>query len=89
MKATIALLTIACLCLGCGSNKTINGTHYETKGLFTQDEKDPCIRYHIVTGNVFWAILLSEMLFIPTVILLGWALWEPVEIKKHCEKGKP
>jgi hypothetical protein len=67
---------MAMLLAGCAERQNINGTVYTPKGVFTQDEKDPNIKYRVCAENVFWCIIFSESIIIP-VWLIGWELWEP------------
>lgn len=78
---------ILILCLmfsfGCADDKTINGRHYETYGLFNVDEaKDRCVNYTISIGNVVWSIILIETIFMP-VYFIGYSLYEP-SAQKEC-----
>jgi len=58
---------------------------YKTKGIFTQDEKDPCIKYSLIAGNVAWAIIFFGTAVAP-VYFFGFSLWEPARVKSECEK---
>lgn len=73
------LLVIAMLfgLFGCGTDKVINGVEYETKGLFTLDEKDPNIQYKVIVGNVIWGILLIESVVFP-IYFFGFSMYEAV-----------
>lgn len=89
MKKIFSLLMIvSILLISCGSDKDIyfvNEKTAETKiytfkqyGLFDKDEiKNDKIEYKIIVGNVVWAILLCETLFVPFIII-GWYLYEPI-----------
>jgi len=83
MKKIIAMLLIISLLFvvtGCGSDKKINGVWFETKGLVTNGEKNPCVHYDVIWGNVFWSVVLSEMIIFP-IYFVGWSIFEP----KHEE----
>lgn len=88
MKKIMAAVLALFLCfatVGCGSDMTINGRTYETKGLISQNEKDPCVRYRTIVGNVVWGIILVETLIAP-VYFFGFSLWEPAGLKPECVK---
>ena len=77
-KKLVALMVVVCLAFaGCASSKKINGTYYDTEGLATLDNKDPCIHYDFVIGNLIWSIILFETIIAP-VYFLGWSIYEPV-----------
>ena len=88
MKKFLCLMALVMFTLtatGCGSDKQINGTWYETKGLATLDDKHPCVHYSFIVGNLVWSsIILSKTLVAP-VSFIGWSLYEPVgEKTKGC-----
>jgi hypothetical protein len=75
---SIALVSTMLLS-GCGNDKTIDGKHYDTYGLFNQEStRDPKIMYEVSAGSVIWAIILSETIIVP-VYIIGWDLWQPVK----------
>lgn len=81
------LITIICLCLfiaACASDKNINGKEYNAYGIFTQDEKNECVVYHLSPGSIFWSIVLCETIVVP-VLIVGFDLWEPVKVKENCK----
>lgn len=87
-KAIAALVGVALLLGACADSKTINGVTYEPYGLVTSGEKqNPNIKYRIVWGNVFWAVVLSETVVAP-IYFVGWSLYEPVaEVDPNAPKG--
>lgn len=81
------LILITILLIGCADNKVIGGKEYVTYGLFNANEfKDPCIRYSLSKGNVVWGIVLFETVLVP-VYMVGFSLWEPVEMIEPCSMG--
>jgi hypothetical protein len=78
-KRVIAAVAGLALALSaCADSKTINGVTYEPYGLVTAGSKqNPNIKYNIVWGNVFWAVVLSETVVAP-IYFVGWSLYEPV-----------
>lgn len=77
-KAIAAVVGMALLLGACADSKTINGVTYEPYGLVTQGDKaNPNIKYKIVWGNVFWAVVLSETVVAP-IYFVGWSIYEPV-----------
>lgn len=83
MKKTIAILIITGILSGCGSSKTIDGITYDTYGFINKDNvRDPSVQYRVITGNVVWAIILSESIAFP-IYFLGFSLFEPT-----CKKPK-
>lgn len=83
MKRFMSMLLVIVMffsLIGCGSDKVINGVEYETKGLFTLDEKSPDIQYKVIVGNVIWGILLIETVIFP-VYFFGFSMYEPVGLK--------
>ena len=79
MKILIVLL-LSMMLVSCAHKRYINGKIYESKGIFTMDERDSNIKYRLYVGNVVWACILSESIVAP-VIICGWYLWEPVYAK--------
>lgn len=77
MKKLVAILLISCFLIGCASSKQINGTYYDSVGLATLGNKDDCVQYDFVVGNLIWSILLSETVIFP-VYFIGWSIYEPV-----------
>ena len=53
----------------------------EPFGFFDQNKKIDGIEYEVSTGNIVWSIIFSETVVVP-VVLLGWYLWEPVDIER-------
>ena len=90
MKKILALtvcLSFMCL-VGCGKPRYIDGTLYDTCGVFNQDEcKNDNIQYTISVGNVVWSILLSETVIFP-IYFIGFSIWNPVGLKKDYKKGQ-
>lgn len=73
----IFLLGVSALA-GCANTKNIDGTEYDTYGLFSKDEKkNPKIQYEIVWGNVIWGAVLCETIVAP-IYFYGFSMWEPV-----------
>lgn len=70
----------------CAEKKSFHVTDPETQivstvvakpyGIFNKEDRVPGVTYEISWGNVFWAIVLAELVLIPTVIIIGWFLWE-------------
>lgn len=74
-----AVLASTMLLSACGNDKTIDGKHYDTFGVFNETStRDPKILYEVSPGSVIWAIILSETLVVP-VYIIGWDLWQPVK----------
>lgn len=63
MKKTLAALLALALLAGC-TERTAYG---ECIGAF--DEKKPGLEYKISVGNVAWAVLLSETIIVPIVVV--------------------
>jgi hypothetical protein len=84
---TVLLLTILTLVAGCGADaKTINGTHYDTFGLFSLDEESPDVHYKLSGMSIVWSIVFSETLIVP-IYFIGFDLYEPVRLKDTAVKG--
>jgi hypothetical protein len=81
-KIIITILTMCLLALSaCSNSKKIDGTMYETYGLFNKDEvRDKTIHYELVVGNLVWGIVLVETIVAP-IYFFGFDLYEPVEKK--------
>ena len=81
MKRTILLCMLVAVTVGlcgCGDSRQINGTTYDTYGLFNEDtDKDPAVKYHIITGNVIWSVILCETIVFP-IYFIGFSLYEPI-----------
>lgn len=75
----IALLLATSLVLsGCAQSLHIDGVTYQPYGIFDADaNRDPRIVYRVSPMSVLWSIVFFETVFIP-VLLVGFALWEPV-----------
>ena len=86
VMSMIMVCVIGLLMTGCGDAKVINGTRYETKGLFNGDERNPDIHYRIIVGNVVWSIILCETVLFP-VYFVGFSIWEPVCAKADYVQG--
>lgn len=88
MKKVLAPLLIAgILFSGCADKKTIEGTTYDTYGVFNEsNNKNPKIEYELSIGNVIWGILLVETIIAP-VYFFGFSLYEPVDTKANFEPG--
>jgi len=84
MAAVLALFLCCASMAGCGTDRQINGKWYETKGLVTKSERNPCIRYKVIAGNVVWGIILVETIIAP-IYFFGFSLWEPVEPSGKCK----
>ena len=83
MKKMIILI-IGLTILNCGAPKTINGKRIKTYGLFNEKEqKDPCISYDIIEGNLVWSVLTISSIVLP-LYFIGYSLYNPVE-KKDCK----
>lgn len=79
MKKIITILLLSMILVSCGRDITA-GPHnktYETKGFLTLNEKDPCVQYQMIPGNVIWGIILVETIFMP-IYLFGFSIYEPV-----------
>ena len=99
MKKVISVLCVACMLalISCGDDKDIlvknkdgkmKNKTFQQYGLFDQDElKDPRVQYKVIPGNVVWAVILSETVIVP-IILIGWYLWEPKCGKEDLEEIK-
>lgn len=71
---------------GCAHDQRINyndpktgqtkNMSFKTYGLFSEENRNPNIKYDVSIGNVVWSIILIETIIVP-VILLGWYLYEP------------
>lgn len=80
---------------GCGNDKQVcigeGGTEcytFEQYGLFDGKKENPKVEYDVITGNVVWAIILSETALAP-IIVVGWYLYEPVGPKNKDLAGVP
>ncbi len=85
-KILTSFLIVAILALsftGCADRKTINGTEYDTYGLFDEGKKaNPNIEYELVWGNIVWGVILVQTLIAP-IYFFGFALWEPVGVQNN------
>lgn len=81
---TLALIATTAMSTSCHESKEINGKIYEPVGLL--EDKESCIIYKPVVGNIIWACILIETVVAP-LIIFGYYLFEPVNIKHECEKG--
>lgn len=75
------LLLVICICffmIGCGNARTFNGRYCDTYGLFNKEDKCENVRYKLIVGNLFWAIVFSEIIIVP-IYFFGFSLFEPVE----------
>lgn len=89
MKKMISILLcvvfVVSMLTSCADNKVIDGTEYETYGLFNSDElKDPCVKYEFVWGNLIWGAILVETVIAP-IYFFGFSIYEPVEKKPNCK----
>lgn len=85
-SGVVAAVVIAALLSGCAHPKTINGVEYQPYGLMNEgDRKDPSVRYEVPFGNIFWACVGVETIFLP-VYIIGWDLYAPVS-KKPAAKA--
>ena len=80
----VALLFV--ISTGCASDfKTADGRTYSSVGVITMNEKNPCLKYRAVVGNVLLAAF-----FLPSVVLpvyfVGFSMWEPYSVKQSCMK---
>lgn len=84
MKTILAILLIA-ITLGlssCAQDANFNGVHYETYGLFNEEDcKSDSVYYEISASSVIWSILCAETIIVP-VYNVGWNLWQPVKLKE-------
>jgi hypothetical protein len=89
MRTKLLLISILSLItVACADEKVIKGITYKPYGIFSEDRKDPKIRYEIVPGNLVWSIIFSETLIIPAW-LIGFDLYEPVTTSdKETKNGK-
>ena len=79
---------------GCGENKYIcigeDGTDchtFQQYGLIDSEKENTNVKYEAITGNIVWAVILSETLAVP-LIVVGWYLYEPVGTRGP-EAGTP
>ena len=91
MKKSIALfLCLSILCLfsyGCGDTKVIEGIEYDTYGLLNkEDNRNPEIKYRLITGNAVWSVLLCSTVAAP-IYFIGFSIYEPVR-KKYPNEPK-
>jgi len=81
LKQIMALVLIAVfmvLAVGCGQPKSINGTRYDTYGLFNEStHKNPNIRYEVSVGNVIVGIIFFETIIAP-IYCFGFDLYNPI-----------
>ena len=81
-KIAIVLIMMMFLC-SCGKSKVIDGVTYETYGFINATEKrHDNIEYALITGNIIWAILLSESIVMP-IYFTGFSLYQPIGKKKE------
>lgn len=79
-RITAVVVCLALLLAGCAQTKTICGVTYDSYGLVNASEKQNTnIRYEVVWGNVFWAVVLSETVIAP-IYFFGWSLFQPVGV---------
>lgn len=82
MKKIIIAALLASFIMSCASNKTINGTCYETYGFINQSEnKSEKVKYKICVGNFMWGIILVETVVFP-IYFFGFSLYEPIAENK-------
>jgi predicted small secreted protein len=83
----VAALAASMLTLsGCGNDKTINGTHYDTFGIANESShRDPKILYEISFGSVLCALFFVETVIVPLYVI-GWDLWQPVKVVQPEQK---
>lgn len=70
-----AVILAAAMTLGACTTSNELG---ECKGLATEKEMNPDLRYEVKTMNVVWAVIFSETLFWPVLTAMFW-LKCPVE----------
>jgi hypothetical protein len=74
-KKIILSATLLVALASCADSKIINGTEYDSIGVF--HDPAPCINYRVVAGNVVWAVILIETVVMP-VYFIGFSIQEPV-----------
>ena len=79
MNRIIAATIMTALMLSaCAQEKTIDGVRYRPYGLANESSRhNPKIRYELVAGNVFWAVVLCETIIAP-IYFVGFSLFQPV-----------
>ena len=85
-KMLCVVILLSFILMGCGNSLNTKNqyggvVHYEQIGLFELCDMDPNVQYDLNTGNLIWSVLLSP-LGIPSFIIMGWYLYEPIFVKK-------
>ena len=90
MKNTILILLTALILMitttSCAHQQRFETTNNTTivaqpYGVFDEnDSKMDGVKYKVSMGNVIWACILIETIFVP-VIIVGWYLYEPVSLE--------
>lgn len=88
MKKLLFILILSILQFSCADDKFIGGVKYRPYGLFNENEcRNPNIRYAIAPDAVFAGVIFSEFLFIPTIYVFGYNLYEPVGKMEDFKMG--
>lgn len=82
MKNVIVLCVLAAILnLGCGEPRVLDGKYFPTYGLLNkEDNKDSTVQYEVSSGNIFWAVVLSETVVAP-IYFLGFSMYNPITKK--------
>lgn len=89
MRKFLMVIMMSGLLLSCGNSKTleINGKKefVSPYGWFDTTDKNDCVYYKIVTGNIVGSVLSSPSFILP-ILITGIELWEPVSVKPECQQ---
>lgn len=89
MKNIFILIITILLLSSCADNKVIevNGENklFKPYGLVNEERvRNDSVYYEISPESIVWSIVLCETIIAP-VYLIGWELYEPIEIKKEIK----
>ena len=87
MKKIIAILSIIFLLMvfsGCGFDRNFGNKYCTTYGVFNKEMKCKGVKYKVIYGNIFWAVIFSETLIIP-FYFFGFSLYEPIGLEQNME----
>lgn len=70
-----AALASALLLSGCAGAVDVCGTTYQPYGLFSLDQANPKVHYHVSGWSIFWGVVLVETVIAP-IYIFGWDLYQ-------------
>lgn len=84
----ILFLAVGLMMTSCADNKVIDGVKYRPYGLINEGEcRNDSIHYEVAMDAAFSGVLFSEFLFIPTIYVFGYNLWEPMCKESEYKQG--